>query len=107
MTGTVGGHSATEAEILTRDDARVRATDVTEAPGCRRLDVGSAKEWAELAAEPGKSYGRAASWRRPLPESTAVKSATAPGCSNAETDRATPGSCTGRPSGSSPSKAPF
>ncbi|MFJ4828617.1 SDR family oxidoreductase [Streptomyces sp. NPDC088747] len=34
------------------------ATDVTEAPGCRRLDVTDEKEWAELAAELKASYGQ-------------------------------------------------
>ena len=34
------------------------ATDVSEAPGCRRLDVSSERAWAELAAELRESYGR-------------------------------------------------
>ncbi|WP_433455167.1 SDR family NAD(P)-dependent oxidoreductase [Streptomyces sp. CA-142005] len=58
VTGTARGQGAAEAEALTREGARVIATDVTEAPGCRRLDVTSDKDWAELAAELGESYGQ-------------------------------------------------
>ncbi|TWV42555.1 SDR family oxidoreductase [Streptomyces misionensis] len=43
---------------MTRERARVIATDVTETPGCRRLDVTSEKDWAELAAELGEAYGQ-------------------------------------------------
>ncbi|MFF5143033.1 SDR family NAD(P)-dependent oxidoreductase [Streptomyces sp. NPDC013157] len=58
VTGAARGQGAAEAEALTREGARVIATDVAEAPGCRRLDVTSDKEWAELAAELKESYGR-------------------------------------------------
>ncbi|WP_405539167.1 SDR family oxidoreductase [Streptomyces sp. NBC_00075] len=56
VTGAAGGQGAAEAEALAREGARVIATDVTEAPGCRRLDVTGEKEWAELAAELRESY---------------------------------------------------
>ncbi|GAA3905743.1 SDR family NAD(P)-dependent oxidoreductase [Streptomyces lacrimifluminis] len=58
VTGAARGQGAAEAEALTREGARVIATDVTEAPGCRRLDVTSEKDWAELAAELRASYGQ-------------------------------------------------
>lgn len=57
VTGAARGQGAAEAAALTREGARVIATDVTEAPGCRRLDVTSDQEWAELAAELRESYG--------------------------------------------------
>ncbi|MFC8677163.1 SDR family NAD(P)-dependent oxidoreductase [Streptomyces griseorubiginosus] len=56
VTGAARGQGAAEAEALTREGAQVIATDVTEAPGCRRLDVTSEKDWAELAAELGETY---------------------------------------------------
>ena len=58
VTGAARGQGAAETEALTREGARVIATDVTDAPGCRRLDVTSEKDWAELAAELGESYGQ-------------------------------------------------
>ncbi|MFG2029942.1 SDR family NAD(P)-dependent oxidoreductase [Streptomyces sp. NPDC048825] len=58
VTGAAGGQGAAEAEALTREGARVIATDVTEAPGCRRLDVTCEKDWADLAAELKESYGQ-------------------------------------------------
>src|SRR5690349_18340184 len=58
VTGAARGQGAAEAAALTREGARVIATDVTEAPGCRRLDVTSEKDWAELAAELGEAYGQ-------------------------------------------------
>ncbi|MFF5575491.1 SDR family NAD(P)-dependent oxidoreductase [Streptomyces luteogriseus] len=58
VTGAAGGQGAAEAEALTREGARVIAADVTEAPGCRRLDVTSEKDWAELAAELNEAYGQ-------------------------------------------------
>ncbi|MGW1750323.1 SDR family NAD(P)-dependent oxidoreductase [Streptomyces sp. NPDC002092] len=58
VTGAAGGQGAAEAEALTREGARVIATDVTEGPGCRRLDVTSEQDWAGLAAELRESYGR-------------------------------------------------
>ncbi|MFI9831412.1 SDR family NAD(P)-dependent oxidoreductase [Streptomyces sp. NPDC051913] len=58
VTGAARGQGAAEAEALTREGARVIATDVRDAPGCRRLDVTSEREWAELAAEIGESYGQ-------------------------------------------------
>ncbi|MDO0910650.1 SDR family oxidoreductase [Streptomyces sp. DT2A-34] len=57
VTGAARGQGAAEAEALTREGARVIATDVTDAPGCRRLDVTSDQEWAELTAELRESYG--------------------------------------------------
>jgi 3alpha(or 20beta)-hydroxysteroid dehydrogenase len=44
VTGATDGQGATEAKALTREGARVIATDVNEAPGCRRLGVSSDKE---------------------------------------------------------------
>ncbi|MFG3201347.1 SDR family NAD(P)-dependent oxidoreductase [Streptomyces sp. NPDC048192] len=58
VTGAARGQGAAEAEALAREGARVVATDVTEAPGCRRLDVSSEWEWARLADELRESYGR-------------------------------------------------
>jgi 3alpha(or 20beta)-hydroxysteroid dehydrogenase len=58
VTGAARGQGAAEAEALTREGARVIATDVTKAPGCRRLDVTSDREWADLAAELKESYGQ-------------------------------------------------
>jgi 3alpha(or 20beta)-hydroxysteroid dehydrogenase len=58
ITGAARGQGAAEADALTREGARVIATDVTGAPGCRRLDVTSDKEWAELAAELKEAYGQ-------------------------------------------------
>ncbi|MFD3313848.1 SDR family oxidoreductase [Streptomyces sp. NPDC058694] len=58
VTGAAGGQGAAEAEALTRAGARVIATDVAEAPGCRLLDVTSEKDWAQLAAELGEAYGQ-------------------------------------------------
>ncbi|MEU0449246.1 SDR family NAD(P)-dependent oxidoreductase [Streptomyces tendae] len=58
VTGAAGGQGAAEAEALTREGARVIATDVAEAPGCCRLDVSSEQDWAELAAELRETYGR-------------------------------------------------
>ncbi|MFF4035175.1 SDR family NAD(P)-dependent oxidoreductase [Streptomyces sviceus] len=58
VTGAARGQGAAEAEALTREGARVIATDVTEAPGCRLLDVTDEQHWAQLAAELRESYGR-------------------------------------------------
>ncbi|MFE0677830.1 SDR family NAD(P)-dependent oxidoreductase [Streptomyces sp. NPDC058867] len=58
VTGAARGQGAAEAEALTREGARVIATDVTEAPGCRRLDVTSEQDWRELAAELRDAYGQ-------------------------------------------------
>ncbi|MGW1025219.1 SDR family NAD(P)-dependent oxidoreductase [Streptomyces sp. NPDC002577] len=58
VTGAAGGQGAAEAEALSREGARVIATDVTEAPGCRRLDVTSEKDWAQLAADLREAYGQ-------------------------------------------------
>ncbi|MFF9488236.1 SDR family NAD(P)-dependent oxidoreductase [Streptomyces sp. NPDC014676] len=58
VTGAARGQGAAEAEALTREGARVIATDVTPGGGCRRLDVSSRAEWAELAAELRESYGQ-------------------------------------------------
>ena len=58
VTGAAGGQGAAEAEALTREGARVIATDVSESPGCRRLDVTNEKDWAELAADLREAYGQ-------------------------------------------------
>ncbi|MGI5193061.1 SDR family oxidoreductase [Streptomyces sp. CA-288835] len=58
VTGAAGGQGAAEAEALALEGARVIATDATEAPGCRRLDVTSEQDWADLAAELKESYGQ-------------------------------------------------
>jgi 3alpha(or 20beta)-hydroxysteroid dehydrogenase len=58
VTGAARGQGAAEADLLTREGARVIATDVTGAPGCRRLDVTSEREWATLAAELKEAYGQ-------------------------------------------------
>ncbi|MET9844335.1 SDR family NAD(P)-dependent oxidoreductase [Streptomyces ossamyceticus] len=58
VTGAARGQGAAEVEALTREGARVIATDVTKSPGCRYLDVTSDKEWAELAAELRETYGQ-------------------------------------------------
>lgn len=58
VTGAAGGQGAAEATALTREGARVIATDVMEGPGCRRLDVTSEQDWARLAAELRESYGQ-------------------------------------------------
>ncbi|GAA2629496.1 SDR family oxidoreductase [Streptomyces vastus] len=58
VTGAAGGQGAAEAEALALEGARVIATDTTEAPGCRVLDVTSEKDWADLAAELKESYGQ-------------------------------------------------
>ena len=58
VTGAAGGQGAAEAQALALEGAQVVATDVTEAPGCRRLDVTSERDWAQLAAELRESYGQ-------------------------------------------------
>ncbi|WP_406496494.1 SDR family oxidoreductase [Streptomyces sp. NBC_01604] len=58
VTGAARGQGAAEAEALIREGARVIATDVTDAPGCRPLDVTSERDWAELARELRESYGQ-------------------------------------------------
>ncbi|MFJ9202733.1 SDR family NAD(P)-dependent oxidoreductase [Streptomyces flaveolus] len=57
VTGAARGQGAAEAEALTREGARVIATDVTPERDCRRLDVSSDGEWAALAAELRGAYG--------------------------------------------------
>ncbi|MFB8773223.1 SDR family NAD(P)-dependent oxidoreductase [Streptomyces broussonetiae] len=58
VTGAARGQGAAEAEAMTREGARVIATDVRPEGACRRLDVTSAQEWADLAAELRESYGQ-------------------------------------------------
>ncbi|MFD5648726.1 SDR family NAD(P)-dependent oxidoreductase [Streptomyces sp. NPDC127039] len=58
VTGAARGQGAAEAEALTREGAHVIATDVEPGTTCRRLDVTSDAEWAELAAELRESHGR-------------------------------------------------
>lgn len=57
VTGAARGQGAAEADALARAGARVIATDAQPHGDCRRLDVTSDKEWAELAAELRESYG--------------------------------------------------
>ncbi|MFC8230300.1 SDR family NAD(P)-dependent oxidoreductase [Streptomyces sp. NPDC057287] len=57
VTGAARGQGAAEAAALTREGARVIATDVESTDGCRRLDVISEKDWADLAAELREAYG--------------------------------------------------
>ncbi|MEU9918603.1 SDR family oxidoreductase [Streptomyces sp. NPDC051001] len=58
VTGAARGQGAAEAAALARAGAEVIATDVRpEGDGCRRLDVSSETDWAELAAELGAAYG--------------------------------------------------
>ncbi|BBC31798.1 3-oxoacyl-ACP reductase [Streptomyces graminofaciens] len=58
VTGAARGQGAAEAEALARQGARVIATDATPEGDCRRLDVTSEQDWAELAAELRDSYGQ-------------------------------------------------
>ncbi|MFF9674719.1 SDR family NAD(P)-dependent oxidoreductase [Streptomyces eurythermus] len=58
VTGAARGQGAAEAEWLTREGARVIATDVRPDGDCRRLDVTSAPDWTGLAAELKESYGQ-------------------------------------------------
>ncbi|MCX4238712.1 MULTISPECIES: SDR family NAD(P)-dependent oxidoreductase [Streptomyces] len=66
VTGAARGQGAAEVAALTRDGARVVATDVepdvaaNTAPGvgCRRLDVSDERQWVELAAELRETYGQ-------------------------------------------------
>ncbi|MDQ0585465.1 SDR family NAD(P)-dependent oxidoreductase [Streptomyces rishiriensis] len=58
VTGAARGQGAAAAEALSREGARVIATDVAEVPGCRRLDVTDGKEWAALAGELQAAYGQ-------------------------------------------------
>ncbi|WP_406089005.1 SDR family NAD(P)-dependent oxidoreductase [Streptomyces sp. NBC_01013] len=58
VTGAARGQGAAEAVALAGEGARVIATDATDAPGCRRLDVSSEQDWAELAAELREKYGQ-------------------------------------------------
>ncbi|MER5382521.1 SDR family oxidoreductase [Streptomyces sp. NPDC002688] len=58
VTGAARGQGAAAAETLTREGARVIATDVEPAEGCRRLDVTDDKGWADLASELRAAYGQ-------------------------------------------------
>ncbi|WP_055616953.1 SDR family NAD(P)-dependent oxidoreductase [Streptomyces phaeochromogenes] len=79
VTGAARGQGAAEAEALARAGAVVVATDVTEAPGCLRLDVTEAAEWAELTEGLRCQYGEVhglvnnagITWRARLDEVTA------------------------------------
>ncbi|MFE6823629.1 SDR family NAD(P)-dependent oxidoreductase [Streptomyces sp. NPDC057690] len=57
VTGAARGQGAAEAAALVREGARVVATDARPTGDCRRLDVTSEDEWAELAAVLRESYG--------------------------------------------------
>lgn len=58
VTGAARGQGAAEAEALARAGARVVAIDVRPEGDCRRLDVSSETEWAELAEELRELYGQ-------------------------------------------------
>ncbi|MGW0927927.1 SDR family NAD(P)-dependent oxidoreductase [Streptomyces sp. NPDC002644] len=58
VTGAARGQGAAEAEALAREGAHVVATDARPEGGCRRLDVTSEDDWAELAAELKETYGQ-------------------------------------------------
>ncbi|MEU9269959.1 SDR family oxidoreductase [Streptomyces sp. NPDC048251] len=57
VTGAARGQGAAEAAALVREGARVVATDARPTGDCRRLDVTSEDDWAELAAFLRESYG--------------------------------------------------
>ncbi|MGW6207744.1 SDR family oxidoreductase [Streptomyces sp. NPDC055089] len=57
ITGAARGQGAAEAAALAREGAQVIATDLEPVGGCRRLDVTSEKDWAQLAAELRETYG--------------------------------------------------
>ncbi|MGW0869188.1 SDR family NAD(P)-dependent oxidoreductase [Streptomyces sp. NPDC002740] len=57
VTGAARGQGAAEADALAREGARVVATDARPTGECRRLDVTSEDDWAELAASLRESYG--------------------------------------------------
>ncbi|MFH0178630.1 SDR family NAD(P)-dependent oxidoreductase [Streptomyces cacaoi] len=57
VTGAARGQGAAEAEALVREGARVIATDARPTGECRRLDVTSEDDWAELAAALRESHG--------------------------------------------------
>ncbi|MFE1191387.1 SDR family NAD(P)-dependent oxidoreductase [Streptomyces olivaceoviridis] len=58
VTGAARGQGAAEAAALTREGARVIATDVRPEGDCHRLDVSSEQDWSDLAAELKESYGQ-------------------------------------------------
>ncbi|MGI5467038.1 SDR family NAD(P)-dependent oxidoreductase [Streptomyces sp. CA-132043] len=58
VTGAARGQGAAEVAALTREGARVIATDAEPSKGCRRLDVSNENDWAELAAELRATYGQ-------------------------------------------------
>ncbi|GAA3957366.1 hypothetical protein GCM10022384_08040 [Streptomyces marokkonensis] len=66
VTGAARGQGPAESEALTREGARVIATDIDPAAGCRHLDVSRGEEWAALAAELEDMYGQVndSGWRR-------------------------------------------
>ncbi|WP_405964977.1 SDR family oxidoreductase [Streptomyces sp. NBC_00723] len=57
VTGAARGQGAAETAALVREGARVVATDARPTGDCRRLDVTSEDDWAELAAALRESYG--------------------------------------------------
>ncbi|MGW0755723.1 SDR family NAD(P)-dependent oxidoreductase [Streptomyces sp. NPDC002814] len=58
VTGAARGQGASEVEALAQAGAQVVATDVRPENGdCRRLDVASESDWAELAADLRETYG--------------------------------------------------
>ncbi|MGD6749827.1 SDR family NAD(P)-dependent oxidoreductase [Streptomyces sp. BH105] len=57
MTGAAQGQGAAEVAALSAAGARVIATDIREASGCRALDVTDSSAWAALAAELRDAYG--------------------------------------------------
>ncbi|MEU5116233.1 SDR family oxidoreductase [Streptomyces longwoodensis] len=61
VTGAARGQGAAQARALVREGARVVAADIDPgdpADGCRRLDVSSERDWAELAGALREAYGQ-------------------------------------------------
>ncbi|MFZ3572637.1 SDR family NAD(P)-dependent oxidoreductase [Streptomyces sp. BH097] len=57
VTGAAQGQGAAEVTALSAAGARVIATDIREAAGCRALDVTDPSAWATLATELHDTYG--------------------------------------------------
>jgi len=58
VTGAARGQGAAEARALVQAGAVVVATDIRAEGNCRRLDVASESDWAELAAELRETHGQ-------------------------------------------------
>ncbi|MGW0908573.1 SDR family NAD(P)-dependent oxidoreductase [Streptomyces sp. NPDC002853] len=57
VTGAARGQGAAQAAMLTAQGASVIAIDVTQAEGCRLLDVTHQQDWRNLADELAHAYG--------------------------------------------------